>query len=79
MIPKSAMILGESEINCPLVLITTIGRFDEVKGICAKTGQKNVKKSRNMKAHFSIEVICLWLALVQKKAKLPENRKLCQW
>ena len=36
MIPKEALILGSLTISLPLVLITTIGKVEEVKLVCAQ-------------------------------------------
>jgi hypothetical protein len=35
MIPISAVILGSSEMDCPLVLMMMMGRLDDVKLTCA--------------------------------------------
>jgi hypothetical protein len=48
-----AMILGESGIDCPLVVITTNGRFVEVlKTICGNAFVEIRKKNSTMKETF---------------------------
>jgi len=63
---------------CPLVVITTNGRFEEVfKEISANVFGEIRKMKNTMKDTFRLKNIGLGLSFVLKKAKLPVYWKLC--